>query len=154
MGSGGRGIAEVASVKLAGSPLGTKRVSPGVLPQPGPGLAQPTSSPPGCSAPDPLTTLVPWPSWVFLAAGSSLLRGLPCSCGEQGLPSSCGVQVSHCGGFSRGKARGPGHVGFRRCGSWAPRHRHTGLVAPWHAGSSQTRDRTRVFCIGRRILYH
>ena len=31
---------------------------------------------------------------------------------------------------------------------------HMGLVAPWHAGSSQTRDRTRVFCIGRRILYH
>ena len=30
----------------------------------------------------------------------------------------------------------------------------TGLVAPWHVGSSQTRARTRVPCIGRRILYH
>ena len=28
---------------------------------------------------------------------------------------------------------------------------HTGLVAPWHVGSSQTRDQT---CIGRWILYH
>ena len=27
-----------------------------------------------------------------------------------------------------------------------------GLVAPWHVGSSQTRARTRVPCIGRRIL--
>ena len=31
---------------------------------------------------------------------------------------------------------------------------HTGLVAPWHVGSSRTRARTRVPCIGRRILNH
>ena len=31
---------------------------------------------------------------------------------------------------------------------------HTGLVAPWHVGSSQTRDGTCVPCIGRRILIH
>ena len=31
---------------------------------------------------------------------------------------------------------------------------HTGLVAPWHVGSSQTRARTRVPCIGRWILNH
>ena len=30
----------------------------------------------------------------------------------------------------------------------------TGLVAPRRVGSSQTGDRTRVFCIVRRILYH
>ena len=30
----------------------------------------------------------------------------------------------------------------------------TGLVAPWHVGSSQTRVRTHVPCIGRRILNH
>ena len=29
-----------------------------------------------------------------------------------------------------------------------------GLAAPWHAGSSQTRARTRVPCIGRQILNH
>ena len=27
-------------------------------------------------------------------------------------------------------------------------------VAPWHVGSSQTRDRTHVSCNGRRVLYH
>ena len=30
----------------------------------------------------------------------------------------------------------------------------TGLVAPWHVGSSWTRARTRVPCIGRQILNH
>ena len=30
----------------------------------------------------------------------------------------------------------------------------TGLLAPRHVGSSQTRARTRVACIGRRILNH
>ena len=30
----------------------------------------------------------------------------------------------------------------------------TGPVAPWHVGSSQTRARTRVPCIGRRTLNH
>ena len=29
-----------------------------------------------------------------------------------------------------------------------------GLVAPWHVGSFQIRDRTRVSCVGRQILYH
>ena len=30
----------------------------------------------------------------------------------------------------------------------------TGLVSPQHVGSSRTRDRTRVPCIGRQILNH
>ena len=30
----------------------------------------------------------------------------------------------------------------------------TGLVAPWHVGSSQTRARTRVPCISRQTLNH
>ena len=30
----------------------------------------------------------------------------------------------------------------------------TGLVAPWHVGSSWTRARTRVPCVGRRIRNH
>ena len=28
----------------------------------------------------------------------------------------------------------------------------TGLIASYHVGSSQTRDRTRVSCIGRRVI--
>ena len=31
---------------------------------------------------------------------------------------------------------------------------HTGLVAPWHVGSSRTRARTRVPCIGTQIPNH
>ena len=30
----------------------------------------------------------------------------------------------------------------------------TGLVAPWHVGSSRTRARTPVSCTGRQILKH
>ena len=29
-----------------------------------------------------------------------------------------------------------------------------GLVALWHVGSSRTRDRTHVSCLGRQILIH
>ena len=32
--------------------------------------------------------------------------------------------------------------------------RRSGLVAQWHVGSSQTRDRTLVPCIGRQIPTH
>ena len=31
---------------------------------------------------------------------------------------------------------------------------HTGLIALWHVGSSQTRARIRVPCIGKQILNH
>ena len=31
---------------------------------------------------------------------------------------------------------------------------HTGLVAPWHVGSSWTRNQTCVPCMGRQILNH
>ena len=31
---------------------------------------------------------------------------------------------------------------------------HPGLVAPWHVGSSRTRDPTHIPCIGRWILNH
>ena len=72
--------------------------------------------------------------------------------------SSCGPHASPCGGFS---CWGP-----RALGTWAPQSglpgsraqaqqlRCTGLVALQQVESSQTRDRTRVPCIGRRILNH
>ena len=57
-----------------------------------------------------------------------------------------GVQASHYRGLSR-------------CGAQAPDVQAqqlwlTGLVAPRHVGSSQTRARTHVPCIGRQILNH
>ena len=57
-------------------------------------------------------------------------------------------------------------AGFSSCGTWAQQlwlagSRAqaqqlwcTGLAAPWHVGSSRTRARTRVPCIGRQILNH
>ena len=57
-----------------------------------------------------------------------------------------GARVSHCRGLSC-------------CGAQAPDAQAqqlwlTGPVAPRHAGSSQTRARTHVPCIGRRTLNH
>ena len=76
-----------------------------------------------------------------------------------------------CTGFSLQwllllQSTGSRHTGFSSRGTWAQQLWHagsraqaqqlwcTGLVAPWHVGSSQTRARIRVPCIGRRILNH
>ena len=56
------------------------------------------------------------------------------SCGKRGLLGR--MWVSHCGGFSWCGARAPGSQALQL---WS-----TGLVAPWHVGPSQTRDRTCV----------
>ena len=44
--------------------------------------------------------------------------------------------------------------GLQQYGTRAQQLWCTGLVATWHVGSSQTRARTHVPCIGRRILNH
>ena len=56
-------------------------------------------------------------------------------------------------------ARASHHRGLSRCGAQAPDAQAqqlwlAGPVAPRHVGSSQTRARTRVPCIGRQILNH
>ena len=45
--------------------------------------------------------------------------------------------------------QGSRHEGFRSCGTQAQWFCRMALVAPWHVGSSHTRDQTRVSCIGR-----
>ena len=57
--------------------------------------------------------------------------------------SSCGAWASHWGWLQR--------MGSRAQNQWLW---HTGLGAPQHVGSSQTRDWTHVPCIGRWILNH
>ena len=64
------------------------------------------------------------------------------------------------------RSMGSRHVGFRSCGTWAQQLWvtgsraqaqqlwRTGLPAPRHVGSSRTRARTHVPCIGRQILNH
>ena len=56
-------------------------------------------------------------------------------------------------------ARASHYRGLSCCGAQAPDVQaqqlwFTGLVAPGHVGSSQTRARTHVPCIGRQILNH
>ena len=87
--------------------------------------------------------------------GSSLVAG------KQGLLSGCGSWASHCGGFSCCRALALGCAGasevaapglylehrFNECGALS-------FVTPRRVGSSWTRDRIHVSCIGRQILYH
>ena len=68
---------------------------------------------------------------LFAASGATLHRG---------------ARASHYGGLSCCRAQAPDAQA-----QWLWR---TGLVAPRHVGSSQTRARTRVPCIGRQILNH
>ena len=65
---------------------------------------------------------------------------------QAGATPHCGAQASHCRGLSC-------------CGAQAPHAQAqqlllTGPAALQHVGSSQTRARTRVPCIGRQTLNH
>ena len=78
-------------------------------------------------------------------AGSSLLHGL--------FPS-CRILASQYSGFSCCAAQALEHEGFSSCSSWAQQLWCMGLAAPWQVKSSQTRNQTRVPCIGTWILNH
>ena len=52
------------------------------------------------------------------------------------------------------QSTGSRHMGFNSWGTQAQQLWLAGLVAPQHVGSSWTRARTCVPCIGRRILNH
>ena len=91
-----------------------------------------------------------WLRWVFLAA-----RGLSL------VVASGGYSSLRYAGFSLRwlfllRSTDPRRAGFSSCGSRAleRRLRSCGARAPRHVGSSPTRARTRVPCIGRRILNH
>ena len=73
--------------------------------------------------------------YLFLAAQAFS------SCSEWELLFSCGAHTCH-------------HSGFSCCGEQAQQVRCTGLVAPWHVESYQTRNRTCVPSICREILNH
>ena len=92
------------------------------------------------------------------SARSLLLHGLCSSCGEREPLSRCSAPASPWGGFSHGRAQGPGSRSFSSCGSHAVKYRlsscGTQAVAAWHVGSSGIRARTHISCIDRRILYH
>ena len=77
----------------------------------------------------------------FGYAGSSLLCVLFSSWGVgfSLVAASRGYSLLQYAGFSCCRARAPWPTGFTSCRVWALDHRlrwHTGLVAPWHVGSS------------------
>ena len=74
-----------------------------------------------------------WLHWVFVAAHRLSLVAV-----------SRGYSLLLCAGFSLWWLLLLQSAGSRR----------TGLVAPWHVGSSWTRARTRVPCTCRQILNH
>ena len=101
-----------------------------------------------------------WLCWVFVAA-----------CGLSLVAVSGCYSLLRCAGFSLQwllllRSTGSRCTGFSNCGTWsqqlwlkgsgavAQQLWCTGLVAPQHVGSSRTRVRTRVPCIGRWILNH
>ena len=69
------------------------------------------------------------------------------------------LQLWRAGATLHRSVRASHRHGLSRCGAQAPDTQAqqlwlTGLVAPQHVGSSQTRARTRVPCIGRQIPNH
>ena len=101
-----------------------------------------------------------WLHWVFIA-----------TCKLSLVVASGGYSSLQCTGFSLRwllllRSTGFRRLGFSGCGSRAQQLWLTGsrpqaqqlwcmgLVDLRHVGSSQTRDRTRVPCIGRRVLNH
>ena len=69
------------------------------------------------------------------------------------------LQLQQAGATLHHDARASHYRGLSCCGAQAPDTQAqqlwlTGPVAPRHVGSSQTRARTRVPCIGRQIVNH
>ena len=84
--------------------------------------------------------------FIFGCVGSSFLCGGFLQLRQAAATLHHGARASHYLGLSRCRAQTPDAQAQQL---WL-----TGLVAPRHVGSSQTRARTRVPCIGRQILNH
>ena len=91
-----------------------------------------------------------------------VVLGLPCCMGFLLVVGSGVYPLLQCTGFSLWRLLlwSTSSRTHRLQKLWFPSSRaqaeqlwHTGLFAPWHVGSFWTKDRTRVSCIGRRILY-
>ena len=84
--------------------------------------------------------------FIFGCVGSSFLCEGFLQLRRVGATLPCGARASHYRGLSCCEAEAPDAQAQQL---WL-----TGPVAPRHVGSSQTRARTRVPCLGRRILNH
>ena len=96
-----------------------------------------------------------WLCWVFLGfalAATSGGHSLAVVCGSHTVLASLPLTAGLWGAWAS-------VVEAWGLSSWGSRAQarslwHLGLVVRWRLGSSQTRDRTCVSCIGRQILYH
>ena len=84
--------------------------------------------------------------FIYGCVGSSFLCEGFLQLRQAGATPHRGAQASHHRGLSRGGAQAPD--------AQAQQLWPTGPIAPRHVGSSQTRARTRVPCIGRQTLNH
>ena len=84
--------------------------------------------------------------FIYGCVGSSFLCEGFLQLRQAGATPHRGARASHCRGLSCCRAQAPDAQAQQL---WL-----TGLVALRHVGSSQTRARTRVPCIGRQILNH
>ena len=84
--------------------------------------------------------------FIYGCVGSSFLCEGFLQLRQVGTALHRGARASHY--------RGPSHCRAQAPDAQAQQLWLTGLVAPWHVGSSQTRTRTRVSCIGRQTLNH
>ena len=84
--------------------------------------------------------------FMYVCVGSSFLCEGFLQLWQVGATLHHGARASHCRGLSCCGAQAPDAEAHQL---WL-----TGLVAPRHGGSSQTRARTRVPCIGRQFLNH
>ena len=84
--------------------------------------------------------------FILGCVGSSPLCEGPLQPRQAGATLHHGARASH--------RRGPSRCGAQAPDAQAQQPWPTGLAAPRHAGSSQTRARTRAPCIGRQTLNH
>ena len=84
--------------------------------------------------------------FIFGCVGSSFLCEGSLQLRQAGATLHRGARASHCRGLSCRGAQAPDAQAQYL---WL-----TGFVAPRHVGSSQTRARTHVPCIGRQTLNH
>ena len=99
--------------------------------------------------------------FFFGCIGSSLLHVGFLWLQRVGATLRCSARTSHCSDFFCCGVQALGTrasvvvaCGLSSCDIQAQQLWRMGLVAPRHVGSSRTRDRTRVPCIGRQILNH
>ena len=97
--------------------------------------------------------------WLSTPVGFSFIYLFIYGCVGSSFLCEGFLQLRRAGATLHRGARAFLYRGPSRCGAQAPDAQAqqlwlTGLVAPWHVGSSQTRARTHVPCIGRQILNH